>query len=170
MGGRVMVEKGVRELLSALSKLREDGYNCCLDLVGSNQEDMSVEMEKLIDAGCLFAHGYQRDVRPFIENCDCFVLPSYHEGMANTNLECAASGRPIITSDIPGCREAVVENVSGLLCQPRNDRDLYEKMKVMMEKSRSERETMGKEGRKHMERTFDKKAVVKDTIDALRIV
>ena len=168
--GRVMVEKGVRELLSALSKLREDGYNCCLDLVGSNQEDMSVEMEKLIDAGCLFAHGYQRDVRPFIENCDCFVLPSYHEGMANTNLECAASGRPIITSDIPGCREAVVENVSGLLCQPRNARDLYEKMKVMIEKSRSERETMGKEGRKHMERTFDKKAVVKDTIDALRIV
>lgn len=167
--GRVMVEKGVRELLNALSRLKDDGYDCCLDLVGSRQEDLSKEMEKLIDAGCLFVHGYQRDVRPFIESCDCFVLPSYHEGMANTNLECAASGRPIITSDIPGCREAVVENVTGLLCLPRDANDLYEKMKTMLQMPRQERAAMGMEGRKHMENMFDKKAVVKDTIETLRI-
>ncbi len=165
--GRVMVEKGVKELLNAFSRLREEGYNCRLDLVGSSQEDLSHEMEKLITTGCLFAHGYQRDVRPFIENCDCFVLPSYHEGMANTNLECAASGRPIITSDIPGCREAVVENVSGLLCQPKNAEDLYEKMKTMLLKPRQERAAMGMEGRKHMENVFDKRKVVEDTIGTL---
>ena len=168
--GRVMIEKGVRELLHAVSRLREEGYNCCLDLVGSNQEDLSKEMETLVDAGCLFVHGYQRDVRPFIEKCDCFVLPSYHEGMANTNLECASSGRPIITSDIPGCREAVIENISGLLCRKKDSEDLFEKMKTMLMKTRPEREAMGIQGRRHMERTFDKKAVVEETIEALGIL
>ena len=168
--GRVMVEKGVKELLNAFSRLRKEGYNCSLDIVGGSLEDLGQEMEKSITTAYVFAHGYQRDVGPFIENCDCFVLPSYHEGMANTNLECAASGRPIITSDIPGCREAVLENVSGLLCQPKNAEDLYEKMKTMLLKSRQEREAMGMEVRKHMEKVFDKKLVVKETIETLGLM
>lgn len=67
--------------------------------------------------GWLKYHGYQSDIRPFVERAHCFVLPSWHEGMANTNLESAASGRPIITSDIPGCKEAVIESKSGYLCE-----------------------------------------------------
>ena len=86
--------------------------------------------------------------------------------MANTNLECASSGRPIITSNIPGCKEAVVEG-SGLLCEPRNIESLYEVMNKMVELGREEREKMGQAGRKHMEDVFDKKKVVAETIKHL---
>jgi galacturonosyltransferase len=86
--------------------------------------------------------------------------------MANTNLECAASGRPLITSNISGCKEAVV-NGSGLLCEPKNMLSLYQAMKTMTETPRNEREQMGVIGRKHMEDVFDKKKVVADTIEHL---
>ena len=86
--------------------------------------------------------------------------------MANTNLECASSGRPIITSNIPGCKEAVVEG-SGLLCEPKNIDSLYTIMKKMTSISREEREQMGLAGRKHMEDVFDKEKVVADTIKHL---
>lgn len=76
--------------------------------------------------------GYQSDVRPFIAEDHCFVLPSWHEGMANTNLECAASGRPIITSNIHGCLEAVIEGKTGFLVKVKNADDLYETMKKFM--------------------------------------
>ena len=95
------------------------------------------------------------------------MLPSWHEGMANTNLECAASGRPIITSNIPGCKEAVIEGISGFLCEPKNVNSLYEKMKYMVRVNREDREAMGIAGRKHMEDVFDKKKVVVETVKHL---
>ena len=104
-------------------------------------------------------------MRPFIGACDCFVLPSWHEGMANTNLESAAMGRPVITSNIPGCKEAVVENESGFLCEPKDVESLYGCMKRMIESS--ELEEMGKAGRKHMEDVFDKKKVIHTTMEKI---
>lgn len=66
---------------------------------------------------------------PFIEKCYCFVLPSWHGDVVNTNLESVASGRPIITSNIHSCLEAVVENKSGILVQKKNAENLYTAMK-----------------------------------------
>ena len=86
--------------------------------------------------------------------------------MANTNLKSASSGRPVLTSDIPGCREAVTEG-SGLLCKPKDADSLYTAMKKMAELSKKERERMGKIGRKHIEDVFDKKRVVTETIKYL---
>ena len=87
--------------------------------------------------------------------------------MANTNLECAASGRPIITSNIHGCLEAVEDSKSGFLCEKQNARSLYEVMKKFVEMPVEERDEMGKCGRKHMEECFDKRKVVQKTIDEL---
>lgn len=106
--------------------------------------------------------------RPFIEKCHCFVLPSWHEGMANTNLECSAMGRPIITSNIHGCLEAVENGVTGYLCEKQNPEDLYRIMKKICELSYEERKAMGLAGRKRMEDIFDKKKVVSDTIEVLK--
>ena len=161
-----MKEKGVEELLEAMRRLNENKVNCFLDVVGPYEEDYSNAVKKYEKAGWLKYHGVQADVKPFIAACDCFVLPSYHEGMANTNLECASSGRPIVTSNIPGCKEAVVEG-SGFLCEPRNTDSLYKTMKEMISISREERERMGQIGRKHMEDVFDKKKVVEETIKNL---
>lgn len=162
--GRVMKEKGIDELFVAMRKLRAEGIDCSLDVVGGYEEDYADKMKKYEEEGWLHYHGYQKDVRPFIQKCHCFVLPSWHEGMANTNLECAAMGRPVITSNIHGCKEAVVDGVSGLLCEKHNADNLYEVMRKFIELRYEERKAMGLAGRKHMEKVFDKKSVVRSTI------
>ena len=159
-----MKEKGIDELFEAMKKLIRNGQKCFLDVVGPFEEDYKDKLDKYEKEGWLNYHGYQEDVKPFIRACDCFVLPSYHEGMANTNLECASSGRPIITSNIPGCKEAVVEG-SGPLCEPMNVDSLYQAMKRMIETDN--REKMGIIGRQHIKETFDKRKVVKETIKYL---
>lgn len=165
--GRVMREKGVEELFAAMQRLRADGENCCLDVLGGCEENYAERLQAYEAEGWLRYHGYQNDVRPFIEKAHCFVLPSYHEGMANTNLECAAMGRPIVTSDIPGCREAVVAGESGLLCQPQDADSLYETLKYFLTLPDAKRAEMGKRGRKHTEEIFDKRKVVAATMEKL---
>ena len=138
--GRVMAEKGVDELFAVMRRLRAEGISCSLDMLGSYEENYEPKIREAEAEGWLRYHGYQSDVRPFIRDCHCFVLPSWHEGMANTNLECAASARPVITSDIPGCREAVLNGESGFVCQPKNIDALYDVMKRMVQMSNAARE------------------------------
>lgn len=165
--GRIMAEKGINELFSAMNKLVSEGINCELDVLGGFEENYKEIIKKYEDEGWLHYHGFQADVRPFIKKCHCFVLPSWHEGMANTNLESAASGRPLITTNIHGCLEAVIENKSGFLVERKNADDLYKKMKEFTELSYEERKAMGLASRKHMENVFDKKIVVENTIKEL---
>ena len=167
--GRVMKEKGVDELFAAMRKLVSEGYSCSLDVVGMYEEDYKEAIAQGETEGWLHFHGYQKDVRPFIASCHCFVLPSWHEGMANTNLECAASGRPVITSNIHGCLEAVVDGESGMLCKPKNVQSLYETMKHFCELPWEEKKRMGQNGRIHMEDEFDKRKVVEKTVRNLLI-
>lgn len=96
------------------------------------------------------------------------MLPSYHEGMSNVLLEAAATGRPVITSNIPGCRESVENGKSGLLVEVKNKEMLYDAMKEMLHCSREEREQMGQAGREKMEREFRKEVVVEKTVQSLR--
>lgn len=167
--GRVMAEKGVDELFEAMGRLRHEGFGCTLDVLGHFEEHYEAKIRDSEAEGWLNYHGQQKDVRPFIEKAHCFVLPSWHEGMANTNLECAAMGRPLITSNIHGCKEAVVENVSGLLCQPQNPENLYETMVRFLQLTHEDRVAMGRAGRKHMEEVFDKNKVVEQTLKGLGI-
>lgn len=85
--------------------------------MGGYEEDYEAIIKRYESEGWLKYHGYQKDIRPFIEAARCFVLPPWHEGMANTNSECAAMGRLVITSNIYNCLEAVEDGVSGLLCK-----------------------------------------------------
>lgn len=165
--GRVMKEKGINELLAAMERLVREGFNCSLDVLGNYEEGYDDIIKKGEKAGWLHYHGYQKDVKPFIHNAHCFVLPSYHEGMANTNLESAASGRPVITSNIPGCREAVIPGVSGFVCEPKDTDSLYMAMRSFIQMSFEEKIEMGKAGRRHMEDVFDKRKVVAETIKHL---
>lgn len=162
--GRVMKEKGVEELFEAASYLKEDRENTEIHVVGPMEDDYKERMEELTRSGTVIYHGLQKDVRPFLRECHCLVLPSWHEGMANTILEASAAGRPVIASDIPGCRESIENGVSGLLTEARNADDLYRKMKHFLGMSRSEQEQMGLCARRKMEREFDKDAVVEKTV------
>ena len=167
--GRVMKEKGVDELFAAMKQLNAEGRSCFLNIVGPCEEGYEEILHKYEKLGWLKYHGYQEDVIPFIRKSDCFVLPSYHEGMANTNLECASSGRPIITSNIPGCKEAVIEGITGFTCMPKNFDSLYKAMLRMLELNQGDRIKMGKAGRKHMEDFFDRRKVVQETVEVINL-
>lgn len=165
--GRVMQEKGVDELLIAIQRLIEDGYKVKLTILGAYEENFNNRISNYVQQGFVEYKGTQLDVRAFIVNSHCAVLPSWHEGMSNTNLESASSGRPIITSNIPGCREAVIDGASGLLCEPKNADDLYRVMRKFVELPYDKKKAMGIVGRKHMEQVFDKKTVVEETMGAI---
>lgn len=161
--GRIMKEKGVDELFDAMKKLIREGYQCSLDVLGVYEEDYEKTIKLYEKEGWLKYYGYQEDVRPFIEASHCFVLPSWHEGMANTNLECAASGRPVITSNIHGCMEAVENEVSGFLVERKNPELLSEIMKRFILMTYEDKKNMGLQGRERMENKFDKRKVVNKT-------
>lgn len=166
---RIMKEKGIDELIEASKMLITNGYNIQLNILGSYEEDYSSKFTELSKQNWFKYHGYQKDTLPFIKDCHCFVLPSWHEGMANTNLEAAACARPIITSNIHGCKEAVIDGISGFLCERQNVESLYIAMKKFIELPFSDKLAMGLESRKHIENNFDKNIVVNNTIEALKM-
>ena len=165
--GRVMKEKGVEELFEAFKRLNAEYENVKLTLVGTYEEDYRSYVEELVKTGHIEYVGWVMDVKPYITRCSCAVLPSYHEGMSNTLLECAAMGRPLIASRIPGCQEAIVDGVSGYCVNKMDSYDLYLKMKQFVELSQQEKIEMGKASREHVEKVFDKKTVVKMTMEKM---
>lgn len=167
--GRIMQEKGMDELFAAVRSLYAERQDLVLDIVGFYEEDYKEQIESLVREGIAIFHGFQENPVPFYAAADCIVLPSYHEGMSNVLLEGAAVGRPLITSDIPGCWEAVEPGVTGILVQVKDTESLREAMETFLNKTHVDRALMGEAGRKRMEQIFDKTQVVKDTIRALGI-
>ena len=165
--GRIMREKGVDELFHAVRMLHEEDAGFVLDLVGFFEDEYKAQVELLAADGIAVFHGFCPDPVPYYADADCVILPSWHEGMSNVLLEAAAVGRPVITSDIPGCREAVLDGESGFLCPVRDAQSLYEKMKIILQTSRRGREDMGRMGRQLMEDRFDKTQVVMKTMEAI---
>lgn len=162
--GRIMKEKGIDELFTAMRRLHDEyGDKVVLDIVGFFEDEYKNAVEKLVEDGIAVFHGFQEETRPYYAMADCVVLPSYHEGMSNVLLEASAVGRPVITSDIPGCREVVEDGKSGYLCEVKNADMLFEKMKLMTDKSVEEIEEMGRCARGRMEKLFDKKKIVEQT-------
>lgn len=166
--GRIMKEKGMDELFCAMRRLyAELGSKVGLDLVGFFDDDYESQVNALVDEGIAVFHGFQTEPVPYYTAADCVVLPSYHEGLSNVLLEAAAIGRPVITSDIHGCKETVDANVTGLLCRVKDADDLYQKMLQMANLSRADREQMGLAAHGKVAREFEKTMVVRKTIDAI---
>lgn len=166
--GRIMKEKGVDEFFAAAKTIKaEFGERVAFDVVGFYEDAYKETVDRLVADGVIKFHGFQTDVHPFYEAADCVVLPSYHEGMSNVLLEGAATGRTLITSDIPGCRETVESGVSGYLCPVQNAEALTNSFRMFASKTHSEQEQMGRCGRTLIERKFDKHLVVAQTIDGL---
>ena len=159
-----MKEKGIDELIYVANRMYSEGKNVAFDVVGPFEDDYKEEIQKLSDKGIINYFGFQKNVKPYIEKAHCFVLPSYHEGMANTLLENGAMGRPLITSDIHGCKEAVTDGESGYLCKVKDKDDLYDKINKFYELSYEAKKEMGLKSNKHISDVFDKKKVVDITV------
>ena len=158
--GRIMRDKGVGELLSAVEKVHERSPDVSLDIVGRYEEDYQDRIEGLTGKGLVRYHGTQNDVHPFYKNAHCAVMPSYHEGMSNVLLEASATGRPVIATNVPGCRETFDEGVTGLGCEPKSAEDLADAIEKFLALDRSDRERMGAAAREKMVREFDRNIVI----------
>jgi glycosyltransferase involved in cell wall biosynthesis len=128
------------------------------------------QMNAWVDEGVVKYLGSTDDPRPFVADADCVVLPSYREGTPRSLLEAAAMARPILTTDVEGCREVVDDGINGLLCQVRSGEDLAKKMRQMLSLSDEEREQMGRAGRAKMEREFDEQIVIDRYLSVLERV
>lgn len=165
--GRMMAEKGTEELLDAIKMLYDDCFEVRLDLVGTYDDAYAEQMAVLQEMGIVVHHGYQEDPRPYYAAADCIVMPSHREGMSNVLLEAAATGRPVIASYIPGCREAVDEGRTGFTFRSQDKYCLYEDIRHMATLTWEQRQEMGLAGRRRMEELFDKQMVVEDTLNAI---
>jgi len=166
--GRVMREKGIYEFLEAARKIKLENKSIHFDIVGPKENEHIGKLEEFQNKGIINYYGYKKDVKLFIEKAHCFVLPSYHEGMANTLLECGAMGRPLIASDIPGCREALIDGKSGFLAKVGDANDLYIKIKYFIELPYIHKLDMANKSLEHIKYTFDKKKVLYDTLRELK--
>ncbi len=166
--GRLMKEKGTEELLYSARKAHEKyGDRVSFAAIGYS-EDFEEQVKEAEKAGYFKTIPYQKDIHPYIREADAVVHPSYHEGMSNVLMEAAATGRPVITCDISGCREVVEKDVSGLLCKPRSRKSLYGAIERFMGLSVEERAAMGKAARRHVEQKFDRRSIILAYINEIK--
>jgi glycosyltransferase involved in cell wall biosynthesis len=163
--GRMLYDKGIREYVEAARALRPRYPGVEFLLMGfvevANRSAVSMaQIQAWIAEGLIRFLEARQDVRDVIAECDCIVLPSYSEGMPRSLLEAAAMGKPMIASDVPGCRQIVDDGENGFLATPRDGTSLAEKMKKMLELSVAERTLFGERARRKIEEHFDEQIVV----------
>lgn len=164
--GRMMKDKGIFELCEAVKNLSKK-FDVSLDIIGWCEKECEVLKNSFEAGGKIRYLGWKEDVHAFIKECHAVVLPSYHEGMANVLLEAAAGGRPVLASDIPGCRETFDEGVTGFGFEAENEPSLENAIERFCMTDNEERSKMGKAARKKVEKEFDRKTVVKAYLDAI---
>lgn len=165
--GRVMKEKGIEELFEAAEYIREKYPNAHFHICGACEEAYNDKLRVLEEKGVIIYHGMIKDMTKIYAGMHCVVHPSYHEGMANVLLESASCGRPIIASNIFGCREAVEEGETGFLIESKNVDSLKTALEKFISLPYVKRKSMGVAGRRKMETGFDRKLVVKKYLEAI---
>jgi glycosyltransferase involved in cell wall biosynthesis len=172
MIARAIADKGVREYAQAAAELKRQRPQARCRLLGSTQSGNPTaipasEIEQWATTGVLEVLGHQGDVRPAIREASCVVLPSYREGLARSLLEGAAMGRPLIATDVPGCREVIDDDANGFLCRPRDAASLLEAMVRYCDCAPVRRAEMGRHSRQKVEATFSEEAVLRRYEDVL---
>lgn len=165
--GRLLRDKGIIEYVNAARMLTEELPDSEFNVLGSfwnqNLKGNSITEEEValwVKEGVINYLGEAEDVRDHIGETDCLVLPSYREGLSNVLLEASSMEKPCIASDTVGCREIVVDGITGFHCIVQNASDLSEKMKIMCRLPEEERRTMGKKARQKMVSEYGKKIVI----------
>jgi glycosyltransferase involved in cell wall biosynthesis len=162
--GRMLIDKGIVELIKAFRYLLQKTDNIVLHLVGGLDEDnpsMVVKdfFSQLIDDEHIIYHGESDNVIEIMKDMNIVVLPSYREGIPRVLLEAMALGKPIIGTNAPGCKDVIIEGYNGLLCEVKSVEDLALKINQILEMSYDERKTMGLNGRKLVESRFDQEII-----------
>jgi glycosyltransferase involved in cell wall biosynthesis len=165
--GRILWDKGIGEFVEAARNIKRGNRKVLFKILGFiDQKNPSAISADVIEGwqreGIIEYLGASEDVKNTILSSSCVVLPShFREGIPRSLLEAASLEKPVIATDIPGCRDVVDDNTTGYLCQPRNASDLQEKMERMIQLSYEERIRMGKAGRQKIKDQFEISSILK---------
>ena len=158
---RLMKEKGIDQYLEAARYFHKKYTNVRFHICGSMEDDYDSEINKLNSDGIIVYHGIVKDMIPMYKISSCTIHPTYYpEGLSNVLLESCACGRPIITTNRSGCREVVDDGVNGYIVKEKNSDDLINKMEKFMRLSWEEKKHMGIQGRKKVEKEFNRRIVI----------
>jgi len=167
-----MFSKGIREYLTAAEKVKKKYPEVRFMLLGAVeniQDSLKTEdLKPYIENGIIDYYGETGDVSAYYKQCSVYVLPSYREGTPRTVLEAMAMGRPVITTDAPGCRETVKENYNGFLVPVKNSDLLAERMEWFIN-NRERIPEMGKNSYDLCLEKFDVKKVNQKMMDYMKI-
>ena len=164
---RLLKDKGTDEFFEMAEIIKNKYPQTEFQILGGIEGNYKEKLNALVSRGIVNHLGTTADVRPFLANVHCTIMPSYHEGMSNVNLESAANGRPVITTNVPGCRETVDDGLTGILIEAKSSRSLIEGVERFLSLSYEEKKQMGLEGRKKVEREFDREIVVEEYLKAI---
>ncbi len=167
--GRLMKEKGTAEYLEAAHRIHEEfGDKVSVAAIGYYEDDFKEQVEKAVEKGELKMIPFNKDIHPFLTEADVIVMPSYHEGMSNVLMEGSATARPVLASNISGCKEIVDDGVSGFLFEKANADSLFEAMKKIASLSATERKNMGLAARSKVEKEFDRYSIIDSYINEIK--
>lgn len=164
---RVLKVKGASEYFTAARTLHEKYPDARFRICGMCDEEYKEELDSLVREGVISYYGPLADIRTALDVAHCTVLPSYFEGMANALLESASYSRPVIATDVPGCRETFEDGVSGFSCTVRSAESLTRAMEKFLLLPYEEKRKMGEAGRAWVEARFDRKLVLKAYLDTI---
>ena len=175
MIARLLRDKGVFEYVAAARKVKLDYPGACFQLLGAvdtaNRTAIDAATVTLWEReGIINYLGTTDDVRPYIAAAHCVVLPSYREGAPRTLIEAAAMARPLIATDVPGCRSVVDDGKTGYLCKVRDSDDLARCIETFLVLPHTKKSRMGCAGRKKMAKSFDQAIVAQAYRDALHFI
>lgn len=173
--GRLIKDKGVNEFVLAAQMVKKEFPRAIFSIVGPFWEQnlksnriTKAELNCWIEKDIIIYEGNADDVRPYIDDADCIVLPSYREGMSNVLLEAGSMAKPCIATNVTGCKEIVEDGITGFLCNPKDANDLAEKMKAMIRLDAKKREEMGIAARKKIKAQFEKQRVIDAYVKAIK--
>ncbi len=169
---RLIYDKGILEYIEAISKLRDRGSDAKFQLLGPIDTEHKrgipeAMVQEWIEKNQVEYLGTTEDVKKFIQQADCIVLPSYREGTPKTLLEAASMGKPIVATDVPGCNNVVIDGKNGFLCKLKDPEDLAEKMRFMLDSDPEVRRQMGRESREFVVKNFDEAIVINKYFESI---
>lgn len=162
--GRILHDKGVDDYIEAAKRIKKQYPNTEFNMIGfvePTENHYEKELADLQQQGIVYYRGSQKDVKPWVKRAHAIIHPStYGEGMSNVLLENASSGRFLITTDNPGCKETVLNGKSGYIYHGGNIDELVDTITKFLNLDNETRKSMGIEGRKHVESNFSREIVV----------
>lgn len=157
---RLLKDKGTDEYFEMARAIKAKYPNTEFQILGAVEGNYKEQLDKLVSEGIIYYLGTTSDVRPYLGRVHCTILPSYHEGMSNVNLESSANGRPVITTNVAGCRETVTDGKTGYLVDIRSAKSLINAVECFINLPYSQKVQMGKMAREKVEIEFDRQIVV----------